>query len=88
MIDPPEPLIAAAPSHDAALRAGCGAGAHCSARLDQAVRGVARGAMKRGEKVVQIRTTIKLGSRPAEWCNSVIPERVSIHGYWGSALNG
>jgi response regulator of citrate/malate metabolism len=28
------------------------------------------------------------GSRPAEWCNSVIPERVSIHGYWGSALNG
>jgi len=27
-------------------------------------------------------------SRPAEWCNSVIPERVSIHGYWGSALNG
>lgn len=61
MIDPPEPLIAAAPSHDAALRAGCGAGAHCSARLDQALRGVARGAMKRGEKVVQIRTTIKLG---------------------------
>ncbi|WP_164885205.1 ParB/RepB/Spo0J family partition protein [Rubrivivax rivuli] len=61
MIDPPEPLTTAAPAHDAALHAGSGAGAHRSARLDQAVRGVARAAMKRGEKVVQIRTTIKLG---------------------------
>ncbi|MDT7837468.1 ParB/RepB/Spo0J family partition protein [Aquabacterium sp. OR-4] len=62
MMDPPEPLVATAPMNDAAaLHAGVGAGAHRSARLDQAVRGVARAAMKRGEKVVQIRTTIKLG---------------------------
>lgn len=61
MIDPPEQLTAAAPAHDAALHADGGAGAHRSARLDQAVRGAARVAMKRGEKLVQIRTTIKLG---------------------------
>lgn len=61
MIDPPEPLTTAAPARDAALHADGGAGAHRSARLDQAVRGAARAAIKRGEKVVQIRTTIKLG---------------------------
>jgi hypothetical protein len=36
----------------------------------------------------QRRDELELGSRPAEWCNSVIPERVSVHGYRGSALNG
>ncbi|URI09388.1 ParB/RepB/Spo0J family partition protein [Aquincola tertiaricarbonis] len=62
MINPPELLVASAPVNDAAaLHAGVGACVHRSARLDQAVRGVARAAVKRGEKVVQIRTTIKLG---------------------------
>jgi ParB family chromosome partitioning protein len=62
MIDPPEPLVAAAPTNNAAaLHTGVSAGAHRSARLEQAVRGAARAAMKRGEKFVQIQTTIKLG---------------------------
>lgn len=61
MIDPAEALIATAPAPDTVPQAGAGVGAHRSARLDQAVRGAARSAMKRGEKLVQIRTTIKLG---------------------------
>lgn len=61
MINPPKSHIANVPTSDAALPAGAGAGAHRSARLETAVRGAARAAIKRGEKVVQIRTTIKLG---------------------------
>lgn len=59
MIDPTDPLTATA--SDAALHADAAAATLCSARLEQALRGTARAAIKRGEKVVQIRATIRLG---------------------------
>lgn len=62
MIDPPSPALAAAAAADSAPQPSATAGTRGSARLNQAVRGVARSAMKQGEKVVQIRTTITLGT--------------------------